>query len=268
MSPIRIIRSIFYRVKLASTVLINPYQGGYRKPEWLSGRETFDLATNTLTGTFRNLYEFEMTGSEREWKQLLFYSEMINKIKDKPGDIAEFGVSGGVSLMAFTRLLNIYEIGFDHKEKKSIYGFDSFSGLPDLNELDTSKFSKNSEMRVGGFEDKVGYKYLLKFINIFDNVHLVKGFFSDSLPVFIKENPSIAFSLVHIDCDLYDSTIDALTNVWDRVVPGGIIVFDELFHKDFPGETEAFKEFFHDKAGTFELHRSYVKPDKKYILKI
>ena len=267
MSPLRILRSLLVRTKLALSVFISPQRGGYTRPAWLTGRETFDLSSDTLAGVFRNLYEFEITGTEREWKQVLFYNEMIEKAHKVPGDVAEFGVAGGVSLMAFTRLLNIYDRGLDHKERKNIYGFDSFDGLPDLHDHDVSDAVANEEMKRGGFKDTVGYTHLLNFANHFEHVHLVKGWFSDSLPVFVEDNPSVMFSLVHIDCDLYESTKDVLENVWARVAPGGIVVFDELFHKDFPGETRAFNEFFDDKKGQFSLEKSAIKPDKKYIVK-
>lgn len=263
----RILRSLISRTKLALNVFFNPYRGGYIKPEWLKGRETFDLSNDSLAGVFRNLYEFEITGTDREWKQVLFYNEMIKKSYNVPGDIAEFGVSGGVSLLGFTRLLSIYDRGLDHKERKNIYGFDSFDGLPSLHNNDMSQLVCNTEMKQGGFKDPVGYKHLLKFVNHFDNVNLVKGWFSDSLPQFVQDNPSVMFSLVHIDCDLYESTKDVLENVWERVTPGGIIVFDELFHKDFPGETKAFNEFFNDKKELFTLEKSTIKPDKKYLVK-
>lgn len=259
--------SIARRLTLATRVFINPSHGKYIKPAWLSGRETFNLDEKTLAFVFRNLYEFSITGSEREWKQLLFYNEMITKAKDIPGDLAEFGVSGGVSLMSFVRLLNIYDRGLDHKEKKNVYGFDSFEGLPDLHEMDESESVKNTDMKEGGFEDQIGFKHLQNFAKHHEHVHLVKGWFCDSLPKIIEKNPAITFSLVHIDCDLYESTNDVLQHVWNHITPGGIIVFDELYHKDFPGETRAFREFFDNKKGEFTLEKSAIKPDKKYLIK-
>lgn len=267
MSVFKISKSLFTRLGLGLKVMLDPTHGGYAKPDWLTGRETFDLPVDTLSGVFRNLYEFELTGTDREWKQILFYNEMIQKSGLVPGDVAEFGVSGGVSLMAFCRLLKIYERGLDNKEKKHIFGFDSFDGLPDLHDYDLSEKVSNQDMHSGGFKDSIGYTYLLKFVEKQDNVSLKKGWFDNSLPEFIKENPSTMFSLVHIDCDLYKSTMVVLQNVWELVSPGGIIVFDELFHKDFPGETKAFSEFFKNKSGSFTLRKSLIKPDKKYIVK-
>jgi len=264
---LKIVKSLVNRTALATSVFVNPKKGGYAHPDWLSGRETFELNPDSPAGIFKNLYEFEITANVREWKQLLFYNEMVDKIRDVPGDIAEFGVSGGVSLMCFTRLVDTYENGLDHKEKRRIYGFDSFEGLPELGSHDISKVAENAHMKKGGFVDDIGFQYLLNFVSKHSNVQLRKGWFSQTLPVFLEENPAVSFALVHIDCDLYESTMDVLTRVWNHVTPGGMVLFDELFHKDFPGETRAFREFFDARKGEFTIHKSKIKPDKKFIIK-
>lgn len=263
----KLLKSFVTRFKLALKAFFQPYKAGYALPLWVDGRETFDLDSNTITGQFRNLFEYEMTSADREWKQLMFYYEMASLAKKVPGNYAEFGVSGGVSLIAFARILKVLERGLDWKEQREIYGFDSFEGLPKLHDHDDPKQNDNEHMLEGGFCDPEGYKHLLKFVETADNVTLVKGWFCDTLPKFLKENPAITFSLVYIDCDLYESTKDVLENIWGHVSPGGIVLFDELYHKDFPGETLAFKEFFKDKSSEFDLFKSEIKPDKKYIIK-
>ena len=51
--------------------------------------------------------------------------------------------------------------------------------------------------------------------------------------------------MIHIDCDLYSSTRTVLTLLRGRMVPGTLLVFDELFN--YPGyeqhEIKAFYEF-------------------------
>src|SRR5204863_1954328 len=87
-------------------------------------------------GWARRLQAFEHDATEREWQQLMFYNEMIAKIRDVPGDVAEFGVAGGVSFVAFARCLRVMERGLDKKERRRLYGFDSFEGLPPLSDQD------------------------------------------------------------------------------------------------------------------------------------
>jgi hypothetical protein len=61
---------------------------------------------------------------------------------------------------------------------------------------------------------------------------LVDGDIAETLPIFVKENPGLRISLLYIDVDLERPTYVALKNLWDRVLPGGVVVFDEYeFHK-------------------------------------
>lgn len=73
------------------------------------------------------------------------------------------------------------------------------------------------------------------------NVVLQQGLFSDSLPPFLKEldkvgakgqrNDAITnVTYLHIDCDLYTGAIQALTMLSDRISPGAVLIFDELFN--------------------------------------
>ena len=121
-------------------------------------------------------------------------------------------------------------------------------------------------MKQGGFHTPAWYEPLFQFVAAEPFCVLVRGWFDQTLPRFLADNPHVAFALVHVDCDLYESTKVVLSQLWDRVVPGGIVLFDELFHKDYPGETLAFREFFRDRRD-YVLQRSATKPDKKLVVK-
>lgn len=60
------------------------------------------------------------------------------------------------------------------------------------------------------------------------NVVPVRGLFMDTIPLW-KSLVEGALSFVHIDCDLYSSTRSVLMGLNDRIVPGTILAFDELF---------------------------------------
>lgn len=64
-------------------------------------------------------------------------------------------------------------------------------------------------------------------------MELVKGLFSDSIPTFLKEQQRYAggnktISYLHIDCDLYAGTRDAFQLLDQYIVPGTVILFDDL----------------------------------------
>lgn len=157
-------------------------------------------------------------------KRLLNIS--LRRIKVE-GLYLEFGVFTGGSITHIAK----------NKKEITIHGFDSFDGLPDnWCHYDRNDFSLHGKL------PKVPL-----------NVKLHKGFFDQTLPKWTEQHKGkIAF--LHIDCDLYDSTITVFKYLWDRLQIGSIIVFDDYFN--FPGWEEdghrAFHEFLQKKPIEFE----------------
>ena len=160
-----------------------------------------------------------------------YYAYTIKQVR-VDGLWLEFGVWTGTSAKIITLLMEAY--GHDRK----LYGFDSFQGLPeDWQDPITGEIQKEGKK---GFFSLNGY--IPKPPN--DGVVYVKGWFDETLPTFAKdfEDP-VAF--LHIDCDLYSSTKTVFDNLEDRIVPGTVIMFDEIH--GYPGhqahELKAFQEF-------------------------
>lgn len=117
------------------------------------------------------------------------------------------------------------------------YGFDSFEGLPEAwSTMPAATFS------LGGVLPPVA-----------DGVSLIKGWFSDTLPGFLEAHPE-KISFMHIDCDLYSSTMDVLNGVRSRLQVGTHIVMDDFML--MPGwqneEHRAFFEFVQREGIAFE----------------
>ncbi len=134
----------------------------------------------------------------------------------------------------------------------AVYGFDSFEGLP--------------ESWRSGFEKGKFAKDILPEVR--ENVQLIKGWFDDSLPEFVKDhNGQCAF--LHVDCDLYSSTKTIFENLKDSIKPGTIIVFDEYFN--YPNwqnhEYKAFQEFITDSGLKYE-YLGYVYTLEQVAVKI
>lgn len=134
------------------------------------------------------------------------------------GWAVEFGVYSGYSLGLIA-------------DKMPVIGFDSFEGLPeDWREgFPKGKFSLTHKPSLG--------------VNLLPpaNAMIVPGWFEDTVPTF----PFPELGLVHIDCDLYSSTVTALEGVIDSVGIDTLIVFDE--YHSYPGaedhEEKAFTEW-------------------------
>jgi O-methyltransferase len=166
-------------------------------------------------------------------------------IKDVQGDIVECGVGYGNSIVVLGSLASI-----EGKNRK-IYGFDSFEGFPEeeANTLNVKQFAGANLGRVRKRIDSA--KVPIK-------INLIKGFFSDTLK---KHNGKIAF--LHIDVDTYSSYKAVLEALFEKVVTGGVVLFDEYKNPDWPGATRAIDGFI---AGRYKIRKSEWI-NKFYIIK-
>ena len=90
-------------------------------------------------------------------------------------------------------------------------------------------------------------------------VHLIKGWFSDTLPSFDKP-----ISLLHVDVDLYQSYLDVLENLYPMVSHGGVVAFDEYRDPNWVGASQAIHEFF---GNDVNIRESEILPGKYYLVK-
>jgi hypothetical protein len=124
------------------------------------------------------------------------------------GTVLEFGVATGRTLNQFAQWL----------PNKPIYGFDGFVGLPE---------DWTSRMRKGFFARD-------NLPRVRKNCQLWVGWFNETLPKF-KEKVQLTrpIALLHVDCDLYSSTVTVLNELKDNIGPGTVIIFDE--YMNYPG---------------------------------
>jgi ADP-heptose:LPS heptosyltransferase len=144
------------------------------------------------------------------------------------GDIAELGVYKGNTGYMLASLAR--KIG------ATAYLLDTFEGFSqdDLAGVDANKKMEFADTSLEQVRDFVGNP----------NVRFVKGFFpdtSDQIPEHAK------FSLVHIDCDLYQPFKAALHFFYDRLVPGGFLIMHDYASLHWDGAERAVDEFFADK---------------------
>lgn len=135
------------------------------------------------------------------------------------GLVLEFGVATGRTLNQFAHWL----------PNDTVYGFDGFQGLPE---------DWTSRMRKGFFARS-------NLPRVRNNCELVVGWFDRTLPNFVRQFACRPIKLLHVDCDLYSSTVTILDNLRHNIVPGTVIVFDEYIN--YPGwqldEFRAWQEF-------------------------
>lgn len=191
------------------------------------------------------IQDFPVFASRQQITYFLERYELYKKVQDIPGSILELGVAGGFGLMTFAHLCSIFEP--THYVRKLI-GFDTFEGFPSIHEKDASSQAKH--MKVGGLAHD-SFEYLSKAIELYDanrhlshlpKIELIKGDICETVPIYLKENPHLTISMLYLDIDLYEPTKIALETLVSRMPKGALIVFDELNHSDYPGETIALQE--------------------------
>lgn len=153
--------------------------------------------------------------------------EMLKVVSRIPGDIAECGTYKGFSAYLMCRSLQ--------GTSNEVHLFDSFEGLPDVEEVDGTWWAKG---RFASPEDCVH-----ETLAGFTNYKVYKGWIPDRFP----EVAGRRFRLVHIDVDLYRPTYDSLEFFYPRVEPGGIILLDDHGCNTCPGAKQAADEFFSER---------------------
>ncbi len=165
----------------------------------------------------------------------LYFFDQLEKLKGIEGDIVECGVSIGHGALLFL-LLSEY-LG----KERTYYGFDSFDGFPEPVQKDGVTPITGKDFWANPPETvlRVLRDGRIPEDRIRERVRLVKGPFDETLR---KYQGKIA--LLHLDCDLYESYRISLTNLYDKVAKGGIIMFDEYVDHRWPGANKAIDEFF------------------------
>ena len=145
--------------------------------------------------------------------------------------------------------------------KRKIYGFDSFSGFPNIVELDHSVRNPiKGEWAVRTLKEA---KDSIKGLGLFNNdqdYELIEIVFDKNTK---NPIPKEKICLLHIDLDLYDGYKNALEIFWDQISLGGIIVFDEYNEPNWPGATFAVNQFLEDKNISLD---ELQKINNKYYL--
>ncbi len=226
-----------------------------------------DLVAHTLDGTIyedvpltaTGLKDYNATLREYGWdwpsvaftmigtKRLANFRIVIESVIGErvPGDIVETGVwRGGACIMA-RAVLFTYGI----KDRRVIV-CDSFEGLPPP---DAKTFPKDSESVFHEYGDlsvslETVKSNFAKFNLLDDQVVFLKGWFRDTM----AKVPSEKIAVLRLDGDMYESTIDPLRHLYDRIPDGGWIIVDD--YNVVPAAKAAVHDFLDSRKEMPHLH--------------
>lgn len=156
----------------------------------------------------------------------------LDRTRNIPGDVVEFGCYVGTTSVYLAQTLR--DTG------KQLYLYDSFEGLPEKRAEDASPAGE--QFRPGELHaTKKELVRNLKQANVPMPI-ITKAWFSD---VTLEQIP-VQISFAFLDGDYYDSVLDSLRLIWNRLSPGSIVVVDDYANEALPGATKAVDEWLHN----------------------
>ena len=152
-------------------------------------------------------------------KNIRFCAEKIIEEKIE-GDFIETGIWRGGATIFMRAILKAY-----NETSRTVWVADSFKGLPPPNETkyihdkgDTHHTQSALSVSIEDVRSNFSKYGLLD-----DQVKFLIGWFSETLP----SAPIKKLSLLRLDGDMYESTIDALNYLYPKVTVGGYIIVDD-----------------------------------------
>ncbi len=199
--------------------------------------------------------------------KFLVMNDMYERIKHLPGHIVEFGVWYGQNIVLMENLRSIHE---PFNKQRKIIGFDTFSGYTNMSSID----KKSEVWQKNSYDTAVDYvDYLKKLVSVHEgcnilghlqgNHELVVGDVTETAQHYFNAHPEALIAFAFFDIGIYEPTKVALECVVKNMVPGGVILMDELTWPEAPGEAIAFKEVFHGIKYKIEKCRHY--PSKTIV---
>jgi hypothetical protein len=205
-----------------------------RDPQWVA-----DCALRLLTQAWDSISPSEFSGLYRRVRRRTMCSNArlrglyrgVKYVVDRgiAGDFVECGcaLGGSAALIGLT---------LRQRATRRLWLFDTFEGLPAPTSGDPDfEIANLFTGTCVGTVDEVRSLFLQ--LGIEDGVQFVKGLFQETLP-----NAGLSqIALLHVDGDWYESVKSCLDNLYDKVVPGGVIQFDDYGY--WAGARKAVDEF-------------------------
>lgn len=138
-----------------------------------------------------------------------------------PGDLAETGVWRGGAVIYMRGILKAYGV-----TDRSVWVCDSFRGLPPA---DVESYPDDAGIPFDAMTDVLGVSLeevkenFRRYDLLDDQVHFLEGYFRDTLPT----APISQLAVLRLDGDMYESTINALDNLYPKLSPGGFLIVDD-----------------------------------------
>lgn len=141
---------------------------------------------------------------------------------------------------------------------RDFHFFDSFEGLPPAEAIDGQKaidwqadteapdYYDNNRADRAEFEARV-----TAAAQPDQRLHIHQGWFKDTLP---KAPTDLEIAVLRLDGDWYQSTLDCLEHLFDKLIPGGLIIIDDYL--DWDGCSRAVHDFLSSRKAREAIRQS------------
>jgi Macrocin-O-methyltransferase (TylF) len=210
---------------------------------------------------------FLMSDDRRIFFKMCLRIQLYNMVKDLHGDIVECGVFKGSGVFLWLKLLELNE----PNSLKKVIGFDFFdqsfvNNLENITDRESMKsvFQRDQNLTENDISiEKISNKLFSSGFKK-SKFELIKGDIAETSRDFLKYRPGFRISLLYLDLDLEEPTTATLNSFYDRVVSGGIIVFDEYAYHTW-SESNAVDRFVKEK--NLKLFNTGIETPTAYIIK-
>lgn len=177
--------------------------------------------------TDRLVQQYPIISEQIEKQELKVILRELSGVLDKKveGDVVEFGCYIGTTSLFLQRMIT--------NDKRKLYVYDSFQGLPDKSTHDQSPVGQQFEAgKLAATKQELIRNFKKAGLPL---PHVTKGWFTDMRTDDVPAVIAFAF----LDGDYYDSVLYPLKLIWPHLSRGAVVVIDDYQNEALPGASKA-----------------------------
>lgn len=177
--------------------------------------------------------------------KFLVMADLYKRFVNVPGIMVEFGVWHGQNAVLLENLRAIYE----PFNRRRYVGFDTWAGYPDMPHWYNAGDA--------GLEHLKALLDVHSRCNVYGHIpsghELVRGNVIETAPAWFHANQDALVAFAYVDMGPYEPTLAALRAILPRMVPGSVVLLDELQVPGGKGEAQAFRDAFGQQGYRLEV---------------
>lgn len=218
-------------IKKIIKILVNTFGCEITKKDNVDTFFQIDPLFNRLYEEAQEKTQMESTDNLLRRQRHYVLNYLLQNVDFTSGDVCEAGCWRGLSAYQIARYIRSQDIDV------VFHIFDSFEGLSEIESVDRYEYDKRDVESIKK-QFSCPSEKVQENLKEFNFIKYYKGWIPERFPE-VKDD---TFSFVHIDVDLYQPIIDSFEFFYQRLAPGGLMVFDDYGCLKFPGAKKAIDE--------------------------